>query len=156
MLVNRMININIGKKMSDEDEAEWMLAWRCSLPISGDLSTITANIMAYKMTTVAKHSKIHEGINTTSQDQLMKLSSLSAIKTIWRMLMAAKNSSSIFRPFLTDHTQTVMESSDINNNGTKASVQVCLFVSSLSQTKSSNMSSNSCSDRDMSIDLKCT
>jgi len=95
LLVNTTMNMSIGKNINDHDEAEYILALRCSVAASGDLSNIAANIIAYNIITTTKHRNIQEGTNTTIHDQFMKLSSFKAIKANCRMLTAAKNSSSI-------------------------------------------------------------
>lgn len=148
--------MSIGKNIIDHDEAEYTLARRCSVPASGDLSKIAANIIAYNMTTTIRHSSIHEGTKITVHDQVRKLSSLSAISVNCNMLIEAKNSNSIPLPFFIDHTQTDIDNRDTNKSGMKVNVHVCRLDSNLSQTNISNISSNNCKDNDMSIDLKCT
>lgn len=142
LLVNRIMNISMGRKTIDEEDAELIELRRCSFSDWGDLIRIAANIIAYMMITMAKHSNIQVGKNTTTQDQLRCSSSLSATKTNCNMLTAAKNSNSIPRPFFTDQMQIDMEIRHKNISGTNTSVQVFLLVSSLSQANISNISSS--------------
>lgn len=155
MLVSKIMKTSKGTKTMDDSDAVCIPVLCCSTPRSvALLRTMAANIVAYRMTTIAKQTRIHDGINTIIQDQLSRLSSFMAISVICKMLIAAKNSNSMPLLFLTDHTHTDIERSDINKRGTKARLHVCLRVSNLSHIKISDISRSNCKDKDMSMDLK--
>jgi hypothetical protein len=100
--------------------------------------------------------KTQKGTKTTIQDQLSKLSKRRAMNKNCSTLTAQNNSSSKDLSFFNDHTVIATERRETKRRGMKASIHKCLPLSSLSQTKSSNINSNKWSDREINMDLNDT
>ena len=78
----------------------------CLAFICGVLNKTAAKTIAYKTATSDKHRRAHKGTNTTSQLQVIKLSSLNAKKINCNTLTAQNNSSSKDRSCFTAHMHT--------------------------------------------------
>lgn len=74
---------------------------------------------------IDRHMMIQSGMKTTTQLQVMKRSSRSAMKMNWMMFTAQNSSSSKFRSFSIAQKQIAIESSEMKISGMNASVHMC-------------------------------